>query len=227
MSIVRLQIIGLLVLVSSAVSGIAADGPGGAAIFVAAPEAEVSELSDKEPLETYPLESEEANAKVTESSPETTDLDVREPEIAETVPQDDVAPMANEEVNGESSTPEVSPPALEDAPLPSTFGMPLELAEFEVLFMPIISVSEVGVRVRWACDKKMELETAASNIAKAPLFEMTTRNFDTWRSNAKALKKTMKGVKSGCDFGTDGEKTVNQELEKAFEAWSLLKESRG
>ena len=227
MGIVRLQFIGLLVLVLSAVSGVAADDPEGAPIFVAAPETEVSELSEKEPLETYPLASEEAGAIATENSPETPDLYVQEPDIAETVPQGDVAPAANEEAGDELSTLGVPPVALEDAPLPSTFGMPLELAEFEVLFMPIISVSEVGVRVRWACDKKMELETAASNIAKAPLFEMTTRNFDTWRSNAKTLKKTMKGVKSACDFGADGEKMVNQELEKAFDAWSLLKESRG
>lgn len=207
--------------------GIAAE-PESAPIFVSVPYD--PELEAPVPTETFVLEgSEEHPSSVEEpSAPELELAPVTEGDLD--IPVADTVPLPELPVSDELENSHNPPPVADLDLLPpptSGLGLPAELADFEVLFTPIISVSEVGVRVRWACDKKTELTEAAENLARAPMFEMTNRNFDTWRTHTKSLKKLMGSVKSNCAFGADGESAVNQELEKAFDAWTTLKESRG
>lgn len=208
-------------------------------VFVAVPEEPI--VTEDDIAETYPLESDGSSStpESVESSEETVFEEA--PAVEESVSQGGVeadSPTSNADSAFDITSPSAlaaptaesprsSLPSIDLPPAKPALGLPIELAEFEVAFMPIISVSEVGVRVSWACDKKNDLMDASINLAKAPMFEMTNRNFDTWRSQTKLLKKLMKQVGVNCAFGDDGEASVNQDLEKAFDAWTTLKESRG
>lgn len=120
-----------------------------------------------------------------------------------------------------------APPPSDRLNIDTLIGMPLELAEFEMAFSPIISVSDPSLRSRWACDRKESLQEAANKVAGAPVLEMTKRNIDTWRSQSKVLKASITAALGQCDKEESASAAINSELEKAQKAWLSLLESRG
>lgn len=137
--------------------------------------------------------------------------------IAPTEPMPDSAPSTNAAPTS----------GLDDLQVNDLIGMPLELAEFEIAFSPIITVSDAGVRARWTCEKKDALQAAATKVARAPIFEMTKRNFDTWRTNAKLLKSSIDEAVSHCGAADANADKISAELDKARDAWLVLMQSRG
>lgn len=164
---------------------------------------------------------------------ESTDFTPAVPDAVLDVPVETEAdtPMITESVRPSVSDvmPEapLAPPSYGDSGLKNLLDMPLELAEFEISFSPIISVSDASLRSRWACDRKAELQGAADKVASAPVFEMTKRNIDTWRRESKVLKASITEALGYCEKGESAADEMNTALEKAHQAWLTLLKSRG
>lgn len=156
-----------------------------------------------------------ADAQSTAISPSTTEPSVEE--VIELVEPDSatqdkpVADSSGHDVEiveeGTGEIPEAASPASAVAIPPSavvtrdvefTPLLPREMFEFQAVFYPLWSAGYTDYRANAVCEYREELVKAGEQLAKAPIFEMTKADFDSWRTTTKGLLKSVLAVNEAC-----------------------------
>ncbi len=134
--------------------------------------------ADPEPAVSLPAFSPEASA-----DPDT----LAEPAPAAAVPSQTVEPLI------------VPPEAVVTHDVEFQALLPSELFDFQSVFYPLWSAGYTTYRAELTCKHRDDLLEAGKKVARAPMFEMTKGDFDSWRKTSKALAASVEDVHKACE----------------------------